>query len=104
MSTSRDDRGQAVVMVVMIAAVLFVTMSAALMVVGGRMIDRTRAQTAADAAALASLQGGRSAALALVERYDAELVAYSSTSDQGSVTVVVRLGDATASAAATDAP
>ncbi len=104
MSTSRDDRGQAVVMVVMIAAVLFITMSAALVAAGGRMIDRTRAQTAADAAALASLEGGRRAALELVERYDAELVAYNSTSDQGSVTVVVRVGEATASAAATDAP
>jgi hypothetical protein len=91
-------------MVATIAAVLFITISAALAVVGGRMIDRTRAQTAADAVALASLQGGRRAALYLVERYDAELVAYSSTSDRRSVTVVVRVGEATASAAATDAP
>ncbi len=43
---SGRDRGQAAVLVLVLATVLFVSMSAALVEVGGRVIDRTRAQTA----------------------------------------------------------
>ncbi len=75
MTMSRNDRGQAVVAGRGdLAAVLFVALSSALLVVGGQMIDRTRAQTAADAAALGSLHGGRRAASVLAERHGAELV------------------------------
>lgn len=104
MTTSSNDRGQAVVLVVMIAAVLFVALCSALIVVGGQMIDRTRAQTAADAAALGSLHGGRGAALVLAERHGAELLTYTRGPAQGQVTVVVRVGDASATAVASDAP
>ena len=104
MTTSRNDRGQAVLLVVMVAAALFVVLSSALVVVGGQMIDRTRAQTAADAAALGSLHGGRAAALVLAERHGAELLTYTRGPAQGQVTVVVRVGDASATAVASDAP
>lgn len=102
MTTSSNDRGQAMVAVILVAAVMFMVVSVALLALGGRMIDRTRAQTAADAAALASLHGGRRAAHVLAERHGADLVGF--TTDVGRVTVVVRIGDATATAAASDLP
>ncbi len=101
---SGRDRGQAAVLVLVVAAVLFVSMSAALVDVGGRMIDRTRAQTAADAAALGAIGGGREAAETLARRHGATLVSFAPGPDAGRVTVVVRLGTATAEAAASDAP
>jgi uncharacterized membrane protein AbrB (regulator of aidB expression) len=104
MHTSKRDLGQAAVLVVIVAAVLFVSLSVGLLMVGGRMIERTRAQTAADAAALASLSGGRAAAVTLAQRHGAELVAFTAGPISGQVTVVVRVGDTTAAAAATDTP
>ena len=101
---SRRDRGQAAVLVLMLATVLFVSMSAALVEIGGRVIDRTRAQTAADAVALGAIIGGRGAAETLARRHGATLVSFAHGPDAGRVTVVVRLGTATADAAASDAP
>jgi Flp pilus assembly protein TadG len=101
---SGRDRGQAAVLVMVVAAVLFVAMSAALVDVGGRLIDRARAQTAADAAALGAVSGGREAAETLARRHGATLVSFGRGPDAGLVTVVVRLGTATADAAASDAP
>jgi hypothetical protein len=98
------DRGQAAVLVLVLATVLFVSMSVALVDVGGRVIDRTRAQTAADAAALGAIVGGREAAEALARRHGATLMSFSRGPDAGRVTVVVRLGAATAETAASDAP
>ncbi len=104
MTTSSNDRGQAMVVVMVTAAVLFIAASSALLAVGGEMIERTRAQTAADAAALASFHGGRRAAQVLAERHGAVLVDYATDPTRGRVTVVVRIGDATATAAASDVP
>jgi Flp pilus assembly protein TadG len=101
---SGRDRGQAAVLVLVVATVLFVSMSAALVEVGGRVIDRTRAQTAADAAALGSITGGREAAETLARRHGATLLSFTRGPDGGRVIVVVRLGTATADAAASDAP
>jgi hypothetical protein len=101
---SGRDRGQAAVLVLVLATVLFVSMSAALVDVGGRVIDRTRAQTAADAAALGAIVGGRETAETLARRHGATLVSFTRGPDAGRVTVVVRLGTATADAAASDAP
>ena len=100
---SERDRGQAAVLVLVLATVLFVSMSVALVDVGGRMIDRTRAQTAADAAALGAIVGGREAAARLAQRHGATLVSFARGPDARRVTVVVRLGTATADAAASDA-
>ncbi len=104
MMESGRDRGQAAVLVVMVAMVLFVALSAALVALGGHMIDRTRAQTAADAAALGAVAGGPSAAVALAGRHGAILVSFERGPASGQVTVVVRVGSATATAAASDAP
>jgi outer membrane lipoprotein SlyB len=69
---------------------------------GGDIAERVRAQTAADAAALAGVVEGRGAAERLAARHGATLVRWS---DDGSVvTVEVRLGDAVVTARATDDP
>lgn len=101
---SGRDRGQAAMMVLVLATVLFASMSVALVDLGGRLIDRTRAQTAADAAALAAIVGGHEAAEKLAQRHGATLVSFERGPGPGRVTVVVRLGVATADAAASDAP
>jgi len=57
-----DDRGQSAVMLLIVAAALGAALLLAVVDFGGIVQERARAQTAADAAALASLDGGRSAA------------------------------------------
>jgi len=104
LARSIRDRGQAAVMVVIVAAVLFVTLSVALVAFGGRLLDRARAQTAADAAALAATDGGRPAAELLARRHGATLVIFTQAPWSSHVTVVVRVGQASATAAATNAP
>ena len=104
MNSSTRDRGQAAVLLVVMATVLFVALSAASVTVGRRIIDRTRAQTAADAAALASLEGGPAAALRLAERHGATLVSVDFEPGSHRVSVVVSVGSASARADATDAP
>ncbi len=55
MRAENRDRGQGGILLLIVTAVLLASVSAALVVVGGRMIDRTQAQNAADAAALGSV-------------------------------------------------
>jgi hypothetical protein len=98
------DRGQAALLVLVVAAVLFVVLSVAITELGVRMVDRTQAQTAADAAALAAVIGGADAAHSLARRHGATVVALRLGPAGGEVTVVVRVGTATASAAASGAP
>jgi len=100
---ARDDGQSAVALMVMVA-VLFVALVVAAGTFGGRALDRTRAQTAADAAALGSIDGGRLGARRLVDAHDAVLVSWEPGPGPHDVTVVVRLGDATATARATNAP
>jgi hypothetical protein len=104
MRGSSDDRGQVGVLVLIVSAVLFVSLSAATVTIGSRMVDRTQAQTAADAAALGAVVGGPGLARVLAARHGATVVAMSRGPELGEVTVVVRVGTATASAAATGAP
>lgn len=97
----KRDRGQAVLLmavVVVFAALVAVGTARAGVVV----LDRQRAQTAADAAALAGLDGGRAAAAALAARNGATLVSF--VADGNEVTVVVRRGDTQARARASDGP
>lgn len=101
---SSRDRGQASVLVVIVATAMCTSLAAAVVGFGGQLIDRTHAQTAADAAALASLAGGSPAARALAQRHGATLVEFVRGPGVGQVTVTVRIGDVTATAAATDAP
>ncbi len=104
MTREVGDRGQAAVLLVVVASVIFVATTMALVVLGGRVVERTRAQTAADAVALVSLDGGRHSAEMLAARHDAKLVSWRRGPAEGEVTVVVRLGDALATARATNAP
>ena len=101
MESTGNDRGQAVVL--LLAVVVMAALS--LVAVGmfsARIIDRGRAQTAADAAALAATTGGRSAAVRLASTNGAVVVGYSEEADV--VTVVVEVDGETASARATDGP
>lgn len=100
----RRDRGQAAVLVVCVAAVLLVAVLAALATMGRTVLDRQRAQTAADAAALASVDGGRGDAVELAGRHGATVVSWQAGPGPDEVTVVVRVGDVTAIARASDAP
>jgi hypothetical protein len=76
----------------------------ALVEFGATTQQRARAQTAADAAALASLDGGSTAASTFAIRHGATVVSWSRGPEPHQVTVVVRLGNATALARATNAP
>jgi hypothetical protein len=108
MATSMRDRGQAAVALVIVVAALCAIVAWSLVDVADRAIDRSRAQTAADAVALVSLEGGRAAAERLARRHGAEIDTW--TREPGPdgagtvVTVVVVLGDATASARASNEP
>ena len=88
----------------MASVALFVALSAATVELGGRMVDRAQAQTAADAAALGAVVGGHGAARSLAQRHGATLVGLTHGPGVGEVSVVVRLGTATATAAASDVP
>ena len=97
----RRDNGQAVVLL------LTVVVMAALSVVAvglfsQRIVDRGRAQTAADAAALAATEGGRAAAQRLAAGNGALLVGYAEAGDV--VTVVVELNGERVTARATSGP
>ncbi len=103
-SSAAADRGQAAIMLLVITATLAVVLAAALAGFGQHLLERGRAQHAADAAALASLDGGRRAADELARRNGAVLVSWSRGPGPDEVTVVVRVGGSTANARATDAP
>jgi hypothetical protein len=99
------DRGQAVVLL------LAVVVMAALSVVAvgrfaERIVDRGRAQTAADASALAATRGGRASASRLAAANGARLVGYDEVGDTVTVTVtvIVDVGGEQATARATDGP
>jgi hypothetical protein len=68
----------------------------------GDLVDRQRAQAAADAAARAGVIDGRAAAGALAAANGGVLVSWSESADE--VTVVVDVGGQRARARATDAP
>jgi Flp pilus assembly protein TadG len=97
----RGDQGQATVLV---AAVLAVTVlaTAGIARLGGAMVDASRAQAAADAAALAAVEGGADAAVRLADRNGARLVSVSRVGDD--VVVVVEVDGASATARARALP
>jgi hypothetical protein len=95
------DRGQAVVL--LLAVVVMAALS--LIAVGGfatRVVDHDRAQTAADAAALAATRGGRPAAERLATSNGGRLISFSESAD--AVVVVVEIAGERAAARATDGP
>ena len=101
MRATGRDRGQSVVLL------LAVVVMAALSVIAvgnfaGRVVNRGRAQTAADAAALAATIGGRSAADRLATSNGGRLLSFDESGD--AVVVVVEVAGERASARATDGP
>ena len=100
----RSDRGQAALLVVVVATVLLAATLSGLAALGRTAADRAHAQTAADAAALAALDGGRSAAADVAARNGAVLVSWRRGPGEDEVTVTVSVDGVTASARASDAP
>lgn len=100
-----SDRGSFVlvlaVVVVMVGAMVFGVAR-----LGTAILHRQSAQTAADAAALAGVDGGRVRARALASANGADLVSFerSGGSDGWTVTVEVAIGEVTAQARASSQP
>ena len=96
-SRGRSETGQAVPLAAALAA-LAVVLTVAFGTFTGDVVDAARARTAADAAALASVEGGRPAAARLAGQHGATVVTW--RREGTSVTVTVRVGDAVATARA----
>ena len=95
------DRGAAVLLVAVVAA-LAGLVAVATAELGTAMVERQRAQHAADAAALAAVDGGSAGAARLAAANGGRLVSFVR---RGSVVrVVVEVGEARAVAAASDGP
>ena len=103
-STPHGDAGGAGLVAFVVLIVLSVVMASALGDLGSTTVDRARAQTAADAAALAGLRGGQTMASSIASRHGAVLVTWAHDLASSQVTVGVRFGDSSAVARATDAP
>ena len=71
-----DERGQAVPLALAVVALAILAM-AALAELGGNVVDAGRARTAADAAALAGVEGGREASARVAADNGAVLVSWS---------------------------
>lgn len=94
----RADDGHALAMVVVVVTVLAMV-TVALARLGAQAVDLSRARVAADAAALAAASGGPDAGRRLAQINHAEVVRI--TDQGGVVRVTVRVGQMTATAAAT---
>ncbi len=97
------DRGQAAILLLLVATALIAAVMSGLATFGMTLRDRARAQSAADAAALASLDGGQAAARAIAGANGATLESWTAGPGVGEVTVVVRVGSETGTARASDA-
>jgi uncharacterized membrane protein len=97
----RSDRGQSVLLV-LVVVVLVALLAVGFVQAADVVLDRQRAQTAADAAALAGLQGGRSAAAQLAAANGAVLVSFAR--EGATVTVVVSVDEVRARARASNGP
>jgi hypothetical protein len=96
------DRGSAFVLSVLVGLALTGSVMLALVPVLDGLVDRQRARSAADAAALAGVTGGRQAAAAVAGANGALLVTFSEVGHE--VLVTVQVGDQRGDARATDAP
>jgi hypothetical protein len=96
------DDGQSATLAVIALTTLAVVIIMAIAQLGTVVLERSAAQTAADAAALAAVAGGRSAAEAVAHANGAAVVQLRAGLHE--VIVTVRIGDAVATARATDAP
>jgi hypothetical protein len=100
-SKPASDRGQAIVLV-LAAVVVAVMCAVAVGRFSARLVDRQQAQLAADAAALAGVDGGRDVAERLALANDGVLMSFDLNGNE--VVVEVRVGDELARARATRAP
>ena len=96
------DRGSMLLFTMLVGVALTAAVTLALQPVLVTLIDRARAQHAADAAALAGVTSGQSASSELAAANGATLVAWSRSGFE--VTVIVRVGDQQATARATNEP
>ena len=96
---TQPDRGQAAVLAIGVVAVLAVVL-VAIGRFGRHLDDAARARTAADAAALAGVHGGRVRAQQLAADNGGHLVAFTAIGHD--VLVTVRVDSATATARASD--
>ena len=96
-----DERGQAVPLALAVVAVA-ILVTVAVAELGGNLVDAGRARTAADAAALAGVEGGRDASARVAAGNGGVIVSWSRRADGDGllVTVTVRVGRAKATAAA----
>lgn len=90
MCTIERDRGQALGLVLMAVAMLAVV-AVALGNAGARLVARSRAQNAADAAALAGVESGAAAAGTIAERNGGAVVSFVSTPGPAGTTVTVEV-------------
>lgn len=95
--------GGAAVVVLIVTAVLALLVLDAVGDFGHTTLQRAQAQSAADASALAGLDGGRAASASIAARNGGVLVRWQRGPGTGEVTVVVRFGEITAVARASDA-
>jgi hypothetical protein len=96
------DRGSMLVLVVFVGLAVCATVLMAIVPVLDDLVDRQRAASAADAAALAGVTGGYASAASLASANGATLLSWSQDGRQ--VTVRVGVGDQVAVARATDEP
>lgn len=96
------DRGAAAILTVFVAVAVVAAATAGVVPVVQTLVERQRAHSAADAAALAGVVGGHAAAVAVAAANGATLVAWSVEGHR--VTVTVRVGEHTVTARATDEP
>ena len=97
MRTRRRDQGQALPLLAGVLA-LVATVAIGLVALGNLVGERARAQTAADAAALAGAARGRPAAVAMARENHGDLESFAVQGAE--VEVTVRVGDATATSRA----
>jgi Flp pilus assembly protein TadG len=96
------DRGAMLVFTALVGIAMAAAVTLALVPVLAGLMERQQAQSAADAAALAGVTGGRGASADLAAANGGVLTLWSRTGYQ--VTVTVRFGDHDATARATDEP
>jgi hypothetical protein len=102
---SSRDRAQATALILM-SIVLIATIALAISAVATRLTQRSRAQNAADAAALAGVDAGRGSASMVAGRNGAALISFESHRGSSGVivTVEVAVGGEHAMARASSAP
>jgi hypothetical protein len=101
-SRASHDRGSMAVATVLVVLGVAVASMTALIPHLVAIGDRQRAQNAADAAALAGVEGGRGASVRLAASNGGALIAWHRSGAE--VTVVVQVDDQVAEARATNAP